>query len=185
MPEIHPSNRTVFEYRFIGNDPGYRVGSDGSAWTCLTRIVQPGKMGVIYVPGPTWRELARNPRGKYLTVTLRERRRPIHHLVLEAFVGPRPAGMEGCHNDGDPTNNRLDNLRWDTSKANQADKTKHGTMSRGESNGQSKLTTEKVHAIRTESAIGAGARKLAARHGVSRSLIRQVISRKTWKHVPE
>ncbi len=50
-----------------------------------------------------------------------------HTLVLAAFVHPRPEGMEGCHNDGDRENNRLDNLRWDTHSNNQLDMVKHGT----------------------------------------------------------
>lgn len=50
----------------------------------------------------------------------------VHRLVLLAFVGPAPEGMEGCHNDGDATNNRLDNLRWDTRSANNYDRVKHG-----------------------------------------------------------
>jgi hypothetical protein len=37
--------------------------------------------------------------------------RYVHHLVLEAFVGPRPEGLVCCHWDGDPGNNRLENLR--------------------------------------------------------------------------
>lgn len=51
----------------------------------------------------------------------------VHKLVLEAFVGPRPAGLEACHNNGDGTDNRLTNLRWDTHKANMADQFEHGT----------------------------------------------------------
>lgn len=53
--------------------------------------------------------------------------RSLHTLVLEAFTGPRPDGMEGCHNDGDPSNNSIGNLRWDTRKGNVADSFKHGT----------------------------------------------------------
>ena len=45
----------------------------------------------------------------------------IHRLVLETFTGPCPPGQEGCHDDGDPSNNRLENLRWDTKSANAAD----------------------------------------------------------------
>lgn len=51
----------------------------------------------------------------------------VHRLVLEAFVGPCPDGMEGCHNDGDHSNNRLDNLRWDTRSENMLDQVRHGT----------------------------------------------------------
>ncbi len=47
-------------------------------------------------------------------------------LVLKAFVGPRPHGMEACHNNGDSTDNRLENLRWDTPSANNYDLVLHG-----------------------------------------------------------
>lgn len=50
----------------------------------------------------------------------------VHRLVLMAFVGfPRP-GMICCHNNGDPADNRLSNLRWDTHKSNCADRKAHG-----------------------------------------------------------
>ena len=51
----------------------------------------------------------------------------VHHLVLEAFVGPRPDGLEGCHWNDDPTDNRLVNLRWDTRSQNTADSVRNGT----------------------------------------------------------
>lgn len=47
--------------------------------------------------------------------------------MLTAFVGPRPDGMVTCHNDGNPANNNLSNLRWDTQSNNQLDAVKHGT----------------------------------------------------------
>lgn len=50
----------------------------------------------------------------------------VHVLVLEAFVGPRPEGMECLHGDGDPSNNRLCNLHWDTPSENQLDRVRHG-----------------------------------------------------------
>ena len=53
--------------------------------------------------------------------------RQVSVLVAEAFIGPRPAGHECCHNDGDELNNRLDNLRWDTKSGNERDKLAHGT----------------------------------------------------------
>ena len=51
----------------------------------------------------------------------------VHVLVLAAFVGPRPDGLQACHFDGDPSNNRIENLRWDTGSANTLDKIRHGT----------------------------------------------------------
>ena len=48
-------------------------------------------------------------------------------LVLSAFIGPRPAGMEACHNDGCRTRDVLTNLRYDTAGNNHRDKVRHGT----------------------------------------------------------
>ena len=62
----------------------------------------------------------------YLAVTLwrkgQQNTKYVHRLVLEAFVGPCPPGMEACHNNSNPADNRLSNLRWDTRQANHKDK---------------------------------------------------------------
>ena len=46
---------------------------------------------------------------------------------MAAFVGPCPDGMEVCHNNGDATDNRLENLRYGSHSENMLDKRKHGT----------------------------------------------------------
>ena len=51
----------------------------------------------------------------------------VHRLVLEAFVSPCPEGQEACHNNGDPADNRVDNLRWDTHAENMKDINRHGS----------------------------------------------------------
>lgn len=48
-------------------------------------------------------------------------------LVLTAFVGPCPPGLECCHNNGNPNDNRVENLRWDTHSENVLDQVRHGT----------------------------------------------------------
>lgn len=53
--------------------------------------------------------------------------RLVHTLVLAAFVGERPPGLHGCHNDGNNENNHVSNLRWDTPAENMHDKVRHGT----------------------------------------------------------
>lgn len=83
---------------------------------------------------------ARNKRTGHLFVVLRkgtERHNTfVHTAVLLAFVGPRPDGMECCHNDGNPLNNTVENLRWDTRIANFADRDKHGTTAVGSRHGR-------------------------------------------------
>lgn len=51
----------------------------------------------------------------------------ISRLILDAWVGPCPEGMECCHNDGNAMNNVLSNLRWDTHWNNVQDQISQGT----------------------------------------------------------
>ena len=51
----------------------------------------------------------------------------VHRLVMLTFVGPCPAGMEVCHQNGTPEDDRLTNLRYDTHANNMLDKNEHGT----------------------------------------------------------
>jgi HNH endonuclease len=69
----------------------------------------------------------------YLSIQLgRARRALVHRLVLEAFVGKAPQGMQCAHADGNRANNALGNLRWVTRKENEADKLRHGTRLSGD-----------------------------------------------------
>lgn len=62
----------------------------------------------------------------HLVINMGGIQRRVHHLVLEAFVGPRPEGMEGCHSDDDPTNNVVTNLQWGTRSHNVLDQVRNG-----------------------------------------------------------
>lgn len=68
---------------------------------------------------------------RHLSVNLTRRARQttkyVHSLVMEAFIGPRPEGMEVCHNNGVAEDNRLKNLRYGTKSENAYDKVRHGT----------------------------------------------------------
>jgi hypothetical protein len=106
----------------------------------------------------------------------------IHRLVLEAFVGPCPDGMECAHNDNNPANNCVSNLRWDTRSGNFSDKKKFNTYPRGEKASRSKLNDESVLTIfslrnclpRSE---------LAKHYNVCAETIRSILSGKTWSHL--
>ena len=102
-----------------------------------------------------------------------------HRLVLEAFVGKCPKGLEGCHNDGNTLNNHINNLRWDTPKNNHADKIKHGTTNRGERCGTAKLTLVQVNAIRKDNRLQ---RIIAEEYSVRQSLISRIKNGTRWQH---
>lgn len=91
----------------VGWEGLYQISTNGRVWSEITqRYLKPWLVN-----------------GKKLQVELcRPRRhRYIHDLMLEAFVGPRPEGLEGCHWNDVGIDNRIENLRWDTHSANVAD----------------------------------------------------------------
>ncbi|AKC03065.1 HNH endonuclease [Gordonia phage Gsput1] len=62
----------------------------------------------------------------HLVVAPSRQSRMVHRLVLEAFVGARPEGMVCRHLNGDPADNRLENLQWGTYSSNSIDAYEHG-----------------------------------------------------------
>lgn len=89
-----------------GRGGDYRISSHG-------RVLN-AKTGKVLKP-------FNGDRAGHLAVTLPNGRVYVHTLVAEAFIGERPQGMEVCHGDNDPSNNHVDNLRWDTRSNNVLD----------------------------------------------------------------
>ena len=104
-------------------------------------------------------------------------------LVLEAFVGPKPAGKETRHLDGNETRNRLSNLKWGTRKDQFDDQVKHGTDTRGERNGGAKLSGKQVEEIRRRLSTGQKGVDLAKRFGVGGATITRIKKRQRYANV--
>jgi hypothetical protein len=156
--------------------PDYFVDGDGSVFSnkssSLRRLKpQPDGNGYLHVVLST--------NGKPYTIS-------IQRLVALHFMGPRPRGHVICHCDGDKTNNKVENLRYDTQKGNIADIKIHGTENppRGIRNGMSRLTEAQVLEIRRlRLRLGLTHAVIGAKFGISREHTRDIINRKAWKHV--
>lgn len=96
-------------FKAIPDFPEYEVSDHGRVRRCGGRVLR----------GYT-------DDGGYRSVYLQGRSLAVHRLVLTAFVGPCPPGMETRHLSGDPGDNRLVNLRWGTPAENNLDTVRHG-----------------------------------------------------------
>lgn len=140
----------------LGFEGLYRVSADGRVERITSdgfRPLKPFMMKIGYLGVNLHRE------GK-------RKLRLVHRVVLEAFVGPRPSGMEACHFDCDRLNNRVENLRWDTKKANRRDSMREGTIARRSSIKGFKLPDEAVKALRDRSM---SINEAVGRFGIGRS----------------
>lgn len=157
------------QYRPLPGFPKHQVGSDGTVWTCTQYGPKNGaRRG-------KWRLLKIHyDQDGYARVCLGT---PVavHKCVLLAFVGPCPPGMQACHEDGDPANCALLNLRWDTPSNNNLDKRRHGTAQVGTKNGNHKLSDEQVRQIRSRKGGPYGTLSKTAREfGISRDWVNAI-----------
>jgi len=107
----------------------------------------------------------------------------VHRLVLEAFIGPCPANMEACHNNGIRTDNGAENLRWDTRRNNILDKRIHGTARIGEKNNKTPFITSQILEIRERAQNGESFNSIARYYRVAGITISRIVKRKVWTHI--
>jgi len=172
----------------------YDASSEGRirSW-CVRGGKRPGRVS----QAPTIKAQGTNSRG-YRFVNLtgddgRPKTLTVHRLVLLAFLGqPDVVGWTASHMNGNPADNRVSNLAWESLDRNHARQHPHGTAgrrARGEAASKAKLTEAGVRAIRATHVPGArdhrGPTALARRYGVGKHAIHKIVTRRTWRHVED
>lgn len=105
----------------------------------------------------------------------------IHRLLCLTFKADSYfEGAEVRHLDGNPLNNKLDNLKWGTREENMEDMVLHGRSCRGERHGASKLTKEKVKVVRDMLEEGLTEAVIASHFNVHPRTIQDIESGKNW-----
>lgn len=125
----------------------------------------------------------------YFQVSLNKRgirkRVSIHRLVAIEFIHNLGNKPNINHKDGNKINNRVENLEWCTQKENIAHSIATGLTNQiGERNNCSKLKDQEVLSIRALAGIHSQ-NELARMFNISRSVIKDIINQRTWKHLVE
>lgn len=172
-------NRAI-EWRPVPAHPAYEVSERGEVRRTFT--FRHYRAGMLLKQKPN--------RTGYMVVTLStdgERRDVFaHRLVALAFVGPPPtAKHQVAHGDGNPKNNRWQNLRWATASENALDRRSHGTVPdrKGEKHPMARLTDELVFAMRRRRGEGAYFREIAKEFGIPKLTVYDAVTGKTWGHI--
>lgn len=165
----------------VGYEGRYAISNLGRVKSFLNTRGRPRIAPLILKP--------RRHTGGYVRVQLGDGNdRYIHALVMEAFVGPYPPGMEVNHVDGVKVNNRLANLEYATHPENNLHAYRLGLKdpatcaSPGSRNGRAKLDETDISAVREMGATHTCA-EVAARFGLSPAAAHRIIARKSWRHV--
>lgn len=162
-------------FKRLSNYPDYFVSDNGQIYSTIThKIIKQYKT----LDG-------------HLQISLghKNRHKLIHRIVLETFIGPCPEGMECCHKNGNPADNRLENLRWDTRSNNRKDDYLLGVRTgfngcRGSYHSQSKLTEQDVRMIiYMWKTLLFTQREIADIYKISSPNINLITHKKIWKHL--
>lgn len=109
----------------------------------------------------------------------------VHYLVLLTFKGPRPNGYVCRHLNGDPSDNRVENLAYGTPKDNMDDMRRHGNQNylSGEDCWKAKFTNEQVKKIREDFHQGLISQKeIRETYGLAESTTAYLLQGKSWKN---
>lgn len=168
----------------------YRINSNGDVitdnWknTKRTAVLKPGTDHKGYL------RVGLQVNGKLIT-------QKVHRLVAQAFI-PNPYNKAQVnHINGIKSDNRVENLEWVTPKENvqhaidnsifsfQTSETSiNRIIKKGELNGVSLLTDKKVLEIRSKFKPRIYTREMLSKeYNVTISCIKDVVSRKSWKHI--
>ncbi len=114
VPGAHSAALTSEQWRWVPGYEGlYEVSDQGRVYSHHSKhILKPARERYLYV------NLVKDRRNKRFTV---------HKLVMLAFVGPRPEGLQVRHLDGKSYNCIRSNLAYGTVSENNYDRVRHGT----------------------------------------------------------
>lgn len=161
----------------VSPNSDYMAGNDGQIYS---RTKYAGFGRKKYVP---WYPLTGHATKKgYISVSLchegKKVTKNVHRLICMAFHGmPEKPTLQVRHLDGDPQNNRPDNLKWGTQEENWEDRVIHGHGIKGEKHPMSKLTDAEREHIKWAIEKGiASERRIARMLGMSQYAIHNVLS---------
>ena len=186
------------------NVPGfefYQISSEGRVWSLPRTIARTGDRGNTACLKGKYLKIHKTHAGYLYTVLSKDGKRkavPIHRLVLLAFIGPCPEGMQARHfPDNSKTNNRPENLSWATPKQNSADREFHGTLSKGEKHSRitkkfalrgtqlarSRFNDDQIREMRKLREQGWTLRRIAKKFDYDHANVLRIVRREMWAHV--
>jgi len=147
-------------FTHLENYPGYLINREG--------IVASSKSGEIR---PMKTCMAKGYPYAVMSIDGKCRSRAVHRLVAETFI-PQPMGRSQVnHKNGDPTDNRVENLEWVTPKQN----IHHARDVLGVKFGNYKgVSKEEIHPIISLRKSGMTQLKIAGLFGVSQQTISRI-----------
>ena len=183
----------MVEWRYVEGASRYQISSEGELGSYFSTNGRTRSEMRLLTP-----QIDKDGYVRYALITDNGERvnRFVHHLVLEAFVGPRPLGLVARHGPNGIRDNSVDNLCWGTHQQNTSiDKLRDGTLLFGEMHYASYLIESQVIDIRSlhgppgmhyqlRRKLGLPLQcELAEEFKTSTVTVSHIVAGRTWKHL--
>ena len=152
------------EWERIADFPGYEVSNTG-----LVRSTVTGRLIAGHILKNGYRQVC-------LSIDKKPVYRVVHRLVMAAFWGEIPDGMEVNHKDGVKLNNHIDNLEYVTHRDNMT----HSLYSLN--NPGRKLTSQDADDIRRRRANRERLIDVANLYQITPAMVRRIAKNLAWKN---
>lgn len=170
---------TIEEWRPVVGFSGYEVSDLGRVKSTARTVIRSGRP--LCIREKVMRGYVRAD--GYTIITFRKHGRSaqelLHRIVLTAFGGCCPDGMQCCHADGNRQNNQITNLRWGTPLENHQDAMAHGTWVKPRP--VAKLTETQIREIRAVGKWPYGSKLMKAKElGISLDHLLGILRGDAW-----
>ncbi len=154
-----------------GYEGKYQASNLGNIRSVTRKITQTSRYGELFTRTIKGRKIrpGRYTSSGHVSVVLGRGANgsPVHQLVALTFIGPRPENADTRHINGDPTDNRVENLCYGSRTENILDHFRQGKAWR-------KLNYNQMMEIKQKLASGATGHSLAIEYGVSDTVISSI-----------
>lgn len=173
------------EFRNVPKFEGFIAASNfGRIYSHPRSVVKrSGLTGHVVTQKYEGRLLSQYDRGGYMTVRFGVDKKKftelVSRLVLMAFDREPEEHELACHNDSNPTNNCIENLRWDTQTGNMKDRTDRRLYKRGEDHHAATVPVELVDRLQAGLI---GPSEAAKEYGFRYAHLWRIAKGHSWKH---
>lgn len=159
-----------------GYEGRYQASTEGRIRS-LDRYVKRGTNG-YWVKGKVLSGSLDSGGYKNVSLGYKTTKRRVHELIALTFLGPRPDGYDVCHKNGNRSDNKIENLRYDSKAENQIDVYRQKSK-------RYKLYAKDVIEIRKQLKSGKSQRDIAKAFGVNQSLVTAINARRAYSWLSE